>query len=194
MGMGAFPSSHPYFMGMVGMHGTRFSNYAVSNCDVLIAVGARFSDRVVSKVEKFAPNATIIHIDIDPAEIGKNVNTHIPVCGDVKKILEKLMDMVDEKAPNGWNKQIEEWKKAHPVKSRPAKGKLTPQFILRSFISIPRGMPSSVQRWARTKCGPLNSIDLMNRGHLSPRADWVLWDMVWGLLSAPVSADPTGEL
>ena len=139
MGMGAFPSSHPYFMGMVGMHGTRFSNYAVSNCDVLIAVGARFSDRVVSKVEKFAPNATIIHIDIDPAEIGKNVNTHIPVCGDVKKILEKLMDMVDEKAPNGWNKQIEEWKKAHPVKSRPAKGKLTPQFILEKLYQYTKG-------------------------------------------------------
>ena len=75
-GDGGIPSSHPYFMGMVGMHRTRFSNYAVSNYDVLIAVGARFSDRVVSKVEKFAPNAAIIHNDINPAEIGKNVNTH----------------------------------------------------------------------------------------------------------------------
>ncbi|NLO83195.1 MAG: biosynthetic-type acetolactate synthase large subunit [Clostridiales bacterium] len=139
MGMGAFPSNHPYYMGMVGMHGTRFSNYAVSNCDLLIAIGARFSDRVVSKVEKFAPNATIIHIDIDPAEIGKNISTHIPVCGDVKKILQKLIDMVDEKKPNGWNKQIDEWKKAHPLKPRCPKGELTPQFVIEKLYQLTKG-------------------------------------------------------
>ena len=90
MGMGAFPGDHPYFLGMVGMHGTRYANYAVSNSDCLIAIGARFSDRVISKVENFAPDARIIHIDIDPAEISKNVTAHIAVCGDVKEILTEL--------------------------------------------------------------------------------------------------------
>lgn len=78
MGMGAFPGQHPYFLGMVGMHGTRYANYAVSNSDCLIAIGARFSDRVVSKVEAFAPNARIIHIDIDPAEISKTLRHTFP--------------------------------------------------------------------------------------------------------------------
>ncbi len=138
MGMGAFPGSHPYFTGMVGMHGTRLSNYAVTNCDLLIAVGARFSDRVISRVEKFATHAKIIHIDIDPAEIGKNISAHIPVCGDVKNILEILNKRVDEKRPNGWNKQVEEWKKAHPLKYS-LKGQLSPQYVIEKLYELTAG-------------------------------------------------------
>jgi acetolactate synthase-1/2/3 large subunit len=139
MGLGAFPGSHPYFMGMVGMHGTRVSNYAVSNCDLLIAVGARFSDRVVSRVEKFATHARIIHIDIDPAEIGKNVNTHIPICGDVKKILQRLTNLVDEKQPNGWNKQVDDWRRAHQTKNYNLKGQLTPLFVIQKLYQLTQG-------------------------------------------------------
>ncbi|MBM7582754.1 acetolactate synthase-1/2/3 large subunit [Caldicoprobacter guelmensis] len=139
MGLGAFPGTHPYFMGMVGMHGTRVSNYAVSNCDLLIAVGARFSDRVVSKADKFATRAKIIHIDIDPAELGKNIDVHIPICGDVKKILQRLIELVDEKQPNSWNKQIEDWKRAYTLKHYTPKGKLSPQFIIEKLYALTAG-------------------------------------------------------
>jgi acetolactate synthase-1/2/3 large subunit len=138
MGMGAFPGTHPYFLGMVGMHGTRYANYSVSHSDCLIAVGARFSDRVVSRVEKFAPEATIIHIDIDPAEISKNVPTHVPLCGDVKEMLTELMGRVDEKAESEWNRQVREWKEKYPLKYR-GKGSLSPQYVIEKLYELTEG-------------------------------------------------------
>lgn len=138
MGMGAFPGDHPYYMGMVGMHGTRYSNYAFSNCDLIIAMGARFSDRVVSNVEKFAPKAKIIHVDIDPAELGKNVMTHIQVCGDVGQILDIFNRHVQEKQESSWNKQIEEWKKAYPLKYK-CNGNLSPQYIIEKLYELTEG-------------------------------------------------------
>ena len=86
MGLGSFPGDHRLFMGLVGMHGTRTSNTAVSEADLFIAIGARFSDRVISNVSRFAPNARIMHIDIDPAEIGKNITVHYPLVGNIKEI------------------------------------------------------------------------------------------------------------
>jgi len=139
MGLGAFPGTHPYFTGMVGMHGTRASNYAVSNCDLLIAIGARFSDRVISKADKFATRAKIIHIDIDPTELGKNIDIHIPICGDVKKILQRLTALVNEKQPNSWNEQIEEWKKTYTLKGNAPKGKLYPRFIIEKLYELTSG-------------------------------------------------------
>ena len=138
MGMGAFPGTHPYYMGMVGMHGTRCSNYAFSNCDLLIAVGARFSDRVISDVKRFAPYAKIIHIDIDPAELGKNVETHIGVCGDVKDILSLLNEKVEERQENGWNDQIRQWKKEYPLKYTD-NGKVNPQYVIETLYKLTEG-------------------------------------------------------
>ena len=91
MGLGAFPSSHELSLGMLGMHGTAAANLAVTGTDLLVAVGARFDDRVTGKISTFAPNAKIIHIDIDPAEIGKNLTSHIPVVGDVKLVLPEVL-------------------------------------------------------------------------------------------------------
>ena len=138
MGIGVFPGTHPLYLGMVGMHGSRYSNYAVSHCDLLIAVGARFSDRVVSKVESFAPKARILHLDIDPAEIGKNVSAHIPVCGDVKKLLPRIMEGVPEKEANGWNKQVEEWKKQYPLQYK-GRGPLSPQYVIEKLYELTEG-------------------------------------------------------
>ena len=138
MGMGSFPGTHPYFMGMVGMHGTKYANYAVSECDLLLAVGVRFSDRVISKVESFAPKARIVHIDIDPAELGKNVTAHIPVCGDVKSILTRLNAEVREKMENGWNKQVREWMEAYPLKYT-SHGPLSPQFVMEKLYELTEG-------------------------------------------------------
>lgn len=135
MGVGGFPSTHPNYTGLVGMHGTRASNYAVSHCDLLIAVGARFSDRVISKVDKFAPNAKIIHIDIDPAEIDKNVSTDIALIGDVKQILKILIENVQKKTNTDWIEMIYEWKKNYPL-SYPQDGKLHPQYVVERISAL----------------------------------------------------------
>lgn len=138
MGTGAFPGTHPYFTGLVGMHGSRCSNLAISNCDLLIAVGARFSDRTICKVDGFAPYAHIIHIDIDPEELGKNVDTEIPLCGDVKKFLKLLLDRVDEKKPGNWNKQIQSWKETYAPAYK-SNGSLNPQYLLSKIHELTEG-------------------------------------------------------
>ncbi|MCY6356304.1 biosynthetic-type acetolactate synthase large subunit [Clostridium sp. ZS2-4] len=138
MALGAFPGNHEYFMGMVGMHGTRCANYAVTNCDLLIAIGTRFSDRVIGNVEGFAPDAKIIHIDIDNSEIGKNVDVDIPLKGDVKEVLEALIDRVNEKNENEWNAQIEHWKYMYRLGWNSGKA-LSPGYILNKLYELTQG-------------------------------------------------------
>ncbi|MEZ0537510.1 biosynthetic-type acetolactate synthase large subunit [Caldicellulosiruptoraceae bacterium PP1] len=135
MGLGGMPSLHPNYTGLVGMHGSRTSNYAVLNCDLLIAVGARFSDRVISRVDKFAPKAKIIHIDIDPAEIDKNVGSDIALVGDVKNILKILNESLNKKTNSEWINKIREWKKEYPL-SYPNDGKLHPQYIIERISAL----------------------------------------------------------
>lgn len=138
MGMGSFPGTNDLFMGMIGMHGTKTTNLAVSESDLFIAIGARFSDRVISNVKRFAPNAKIMHIDIDPAEIGKNIVVHYPLIGNIKKILEKITEKVNEREYNEWNKKIDEWKKLYPLKSQ-TRGQLKPSYILERMYELTEG-------------------------------------------------------
>lgn len=135
MGLGSFPGNHPYYMGMVGMHGTRCSNYAMSKCDLLIAIGARFSDRVVSDFGSFAVNAKVIHIDIDPSEFSKNVDAQIPICGDVNGILKRLNKIIDNKQENQWNEQINQWKKEYPLKYV-NNGSVSPQYVMQKLYEL----------------------------------------------------------
>jgi len=114
-GLGAFPETHPLSLGMLGMHGTAYANYAVSECDLLIAVGARFDDRVTSKANEWVPGAKIIHIDIDPAEIGKVLQPDIPIVGDVKNVLIELLKTVESKRRVSWNRRINELKREYPM-------------------------------------------------------------------------------
>ena len=122
MALGVFPSSHPLSLGMMGMHGSYASNMAVHYSDLVIAVGARFDDRVTGKVTEFCPEAKVIHIDIDPTSIRKNVHVDIPIVGDVKTVLRELNAML-RTSPNGnaveqrkpWSNQVDEWKKTHPL-------------------------------------------------------------------------------
>ncbi len=123
MGLGGFPGDHPQFLGMLGMHGTYTANMAITNSDVLIAVGARFDDRATGKVDEFAPHAKIIHIDIDPTSISKNIRVDIPIVGDAKNVLKRMVQICDEdkEAFAGyrhhiadWLKQVAEWKRASP--------------------------------------------------------------------------------
>jgi acetolactate synthase-1/2/3 large subunit len=129
MGIGAFPYDHPLYMGMVGMHGTVASNKSIQHADLVLAIGARFSDRVTSKADSFAPSAKIIHFDIDPAEINKNVRSITSVIGNVKESLKKVLDALPSRTESEWNGNIDEWKQTIPASHRDQEG-MHPKFIL----------------------------------------------------------------
>lgn len=137
MGTGAFPYNHPLFTGMVGMHGSHSSNYGITNCDVLVALGARFSDRVASHIQSFAPKAKIIHVDIDSDEMGKNVRVDVPLLGDLKYMLSEIIDGVDERNYSEWNVQIDNWKKQYPIKDNHRR--LSPQTVLNKLYELTGG-------------------------------------------------------
>lgn len=138
MGLGSFPGTHELYTGLMGMHGTKTTNLAVSDSDLFIAIGARFSDRVISNVKMFAPNAKIVHIDIDPAEIGKNVVVHYPLVGNIKKILQHLNAKIGKKTETDWNKKIKEWKESYPLKYNP-EDTLKPQYIVERIYELTNG-------------------------------------------------------
>ena len=120
MGLGAFPAPHEQWLGMLGMHGTRSANYAMDEADLIVAIGARFDDRITGKLSEFAPRAKFIHIDVDPAEISKNVPAHIPIVGDAKSILPKLTREyraleTDGSRLDGWWERIRGWREKHPL-------------------------------------------------------------------------------
>lgn len=139
MGMGTFPGTHQLFTGMVGMHGTKTSNFAVHSCDLLIVVGSRFSDRIVSNINTFAPEAKIMHIDIDSAEVGKNVRVDYPLVGDIKKILKTILKGVTKKENTEWVKKVFEWKEKYPLKYDKSQTILRPQYIVERIYELTEG-------------------------------------------------------
>jgi len=138
LGLGGFPSEHPQFLGMLGMHGTWYANYAVAESDLLIAVGARFDDRATGKIGEFAKHAKIIHVDIDPSCIQKNIKVDIPVVGDAKYILTRLNEEVQNLASSehfaglyqDWNRQIKEWRQIHPLGYEMDDEVIKPQWVI----------------------------------------------------------------
>ncbi len=139
MGLGAFPGDHPLSLGMLGMHGTKYANYAICDCDLLIAVGVRFDDRVTGKVETFASNAKIIHIDIDPAEISKNVSVDIPIIGNVKAVLNQFVEKLQPIIKSEWKERVKKWKKEFPVVTGENGKCLKPQCIIRDIYRLTKG-------------------------------------------------------
>lgn len=143
MGLGGFPSTHELCLGMPGMHGTGYANMAITDADLLISVGCRFDDRVTGKVSSFAPEAKIIHIDIDPTSISKNIHVNIPIVGDAKSILEKLIEELDEsKLPNlnSWHKKVSGWKKKLPLSyKKSSTGKIKPQAVIEEIYKQTKG-------------------------------------------------------
>ncbi|WP_297455352.1 biosynthetic-type acetolactate synthase large subunit [Persephonella sp.] len=145
MGKGAFDETHPLALHMLGMHGTYYANMAVYNADLLIAVGARFDDRVTGKIDEFAPEAKIIHIDIDPASISKNIHVDVPIVGDVKNVLQKLLKELKKKpiewvkARESWLKQIEKWKEKHPLTYQKSDKIIKPQYVIEEIYNITNG-------------------------------------------------------
>jgi acetolactate synthase I/II/III large subunit len=137
MGLGAFAEDHPLSLKMLGMHGTAYANYAVQQSDLLIAVGARFDDRITGDIKKFAPDAKTIHIDIDPSSISKNIRVDIPVVGDAKDILEGLLEDVRPSDHTAWLAQIGEWKTKHPLAYKP--DGLKPQYVIEQICEASGG-------------------------------------------------------
>ncbi len=154
LGIGSFPESHILSFGMLGMHGTVYANKATGETDVLIAIGMRFDDRATADVRKFAPNATIIHIDIDPSEIGKNVRVDVPIVGDVKNILNELNKTIVTNQHVEWLDQISTWRKEHPMTNIRECDELLPQFVIRKIYEVTKGQATIVtgvgqnQMWA----------------------------------------------
>ncbi|HEY1538992.1 MAG TPA: biosynthetic-type acetolactate synthase large subunit [Solirubrobacteraceae bacterium] len=146
MGLGAFPAPHPQWLGMLGMHGTRTANYAMDEADLICCIGARFDDRITGKLSEFAPNAKFIHIDVDPAEISKNVPAHIPIVGDAKNVLRRLvkeyrnLEAVDPSRMDEWWARIEAWRKAHPLRyDESADGEIKPQYMVQALYEATGG-------------------------------------------------------
>jgi acetolactate synthase-1/2/3 large subunit len=130
LGLGSYDQTRPESLDMLGMHGSAYANYAVQECDLLIAVGARFDDRVTGKIATFASNAKIIHIDIDPASISKNVRVDIPVVGDAKEILRELAKEVEHVERKEWFAKIADWKKKHPFRYDRDSETIKPQYVI----------------------------------------------------------------
>ncbi len=146
MGLGGFPGTHPLFMGMLGMHGTYCANMAVTNTDCLIAVGARFDDRVTGKIDEFAPYAGIIHIDIDPTSISKNVRVDIPIVGDVKNVLRDMLKLASARGASefkknikDWHGQIRTWNETHRLSYKQDHKKIKPQYVIEKLYEITKG-------------------------------------------------------
>ncbi len=146
MGLGGFPAPHELWLGMLGMHGTFRANMAVGNTDLLIAIGARFDDRVTGKLDEFAPSAKIIHIDIDPTSISKNVKVDIPIVGDCKDALKKLLQLVKEspiddleKVRKPWLDQIQKWKETYPLAYEQKDDLIKPQYVVEKLYEFSEG-------------------------------------------------------
>ena len=145
MGLGSFPGNHPLSLGMLGMHGTYWANMAVMEADLLIAVGSRFDDRVTGKIEAFAPQAKIIHIDIDPTSISKNVRVDLPIVGDCKRILSKILSLLEKEEIDSfkagldkWHHQIDKFKAIHSMNYE-QKGMIKPQYVIEAIYELTKG-------------------------------------------------------
>jgi acetolactate synthase-1/2/3 large subunit len=145
MGLGAFPAPHEQWLGMLGMHGTRTANYAMDEADLIVAVGARFDDRITGKLAEFAPRAKFVHIDIDPAEISKNVPAHIPIVGDAKNVLARLANEYRALGPDparlaGWWERIERWRQQYPLRYDDSPdGEIKPQYLVQALYEATKG-------------------------------------------------------
>jgi acetolactate synthase-1/2/3 large subunit len=154
LGISSFPENHALSYGMGGMHGSVYANKAIDDADLLIAIGMRFDDRLTGNISSFAPKAHIIHIDLDPAEIGKNVRVDVPIVGDVMAVLEELNKLVSTAGHIRWLQQLDEWRRQHPLLDIRESAGLLPQYIVRQIYEATKGMAIIVtgvgqnQMWA----------------------------------------------
>ena len=139
MGLGAFPGTDPLFLGMLGMHGTVAANHAVCECDLLIAIGARFDDRATGRLSKFAPKAKVVHIDIDPASISKNVLVDIPVVGDAREVLQEMLKFAEPLPIDSWREELMALKRENPLTYRQDCPVIKPQYVVEKIYELTGG-------------------------------------------------------
>lgn len=139
MGLGAFPERKSQSLGMLGMHGTWYANMAMTECDVLLAVGARFDDRVTGRLDGFSPHSKKIHIDIDPSNIGKNVPVEVPIVGDVKQVLPEMDELIEKPEIEDWWDTIERWKEEHPLQVPRSENSIKPQHMIKAISEATNG-------------------------------------------------------
>jgi acetolactate synthase-1/2/3 large subunit len=139
LGIGCFPETHVLSFGMLGMHGMIYANKAVDNADVIVAIGMRFDDRATGVVSSFAPQARIIHVDIDPAEIGKNVRVNVPIVGDIRNVLEALNQQIVPRDHIEWFNQLDQWRQEHPAIEIRESDALLPQYVIRQIYEFTQG-------------------------------------------------------
>ena len=140
LGLGAFPGEHQLSLGLLGMHGTVYANYAVNEADVVLALGIRFDDRIAGVPKEFCKDATIIHVDIDPAEIGKNKLIDVPIVGDLKHVLNEMNHELTPQTHESWLERIREWREEYPIRVRPHEGNsLLPQKVIQEIDNIVKG-------------------------------------------------------
>ena len=139
LGLGGFPETHELSLGMLGMHGTAYANHAIMESDLIIAIGARFDDRVTGKLDEFAPHAKIIHIDIDPASISKNVKVDIPIVGDCRNVLQELNKLVKKVDASEWAEKIDKWRAKHPLTYKKDDDKVRPQYVIEEIHKATKG-------------------------------------------------------
>jgi len=171
MGIGALPTTDPLNLGMIGMHGTYTGNMAVTDCDLIFGIGTRFDDRATGNLAEFAPHAKIIHVDIDPASISRNVAVEIPIVGDARQVLEELLPLVKQAHIQEWISQLEEWRKAHPLEIEKAETRLSPSQIVRTISEV---FPDAIiatevgqnQMWAALFYNYTHSRSLLTSGGL----------------------------
>ncbi len=175
LGLGSYDQRQAESLDMLGMHGSAYANYAVQESDLLIAVGARFDDRVTGKIATFAPHAKIVHIDIDPASISKNVHVDIPVVGDARHILTELTKEVEHRPREAWFAQIAEWKKKYPFRYDEKSPNIKPQYVIEEICRQTTTTRSSPPASGSTRCGRPSSTNSAGRGSSSAPAAWARW-------------------
>ena len=177
LGLGSFPESHVLSYRWLGMHGMGSANLAVNNADVIIAIGMRFDDRATSEVNTFAPNAKIIHIDIDPAEIGKNVSVDVPIVGDVKAVLGPLNKAVNEAQHGEWLQQLDAWRRQHPHHTHREGSSVLPEYVIHQLWEATKGeaIDCHRRRAAPDVGGAILSVQ-HGRTVIFPPVAWGRWD------------------
>jgi len=172
LGIGSFPQNHVLSLGMLGMHGVAHANLAVQNSDLIIAVGMRFDDRATASTKDFAPHARIIHIDIDPAEIGKNIPAYVPIVGDAKNVFNSINEGIKFSSHSDWLSQLEQWRYEHPLVEDRGDDELLPQYIIRQIYEVTQGDAIIVtgvgqnQMWAAQHFPYANPDSLISSGGL----------------------------
>lgn len=182
MGKGVIDGNDERYTGMIGMHGTKTSNFGVSGCDLLIALGARFSDRVVGNPKRFAEHAKVPHIDVDAAEINKNIKTDVSLVGDLKEVLSQLNGRLSAQKHEAWMAHIAELKSKYPLNYD--ESVLSCPYIMEEIDRVTKGKPSLPRTWDSTRCGRHSIIGTAPRAPCLPQADSAPWAMVLAHASA----------